>query len=163
MQSLRVEFTLVIQPISFTFFSREISFTPASLFMIFPCVCLTSVSGLCPTVLPPTQSPLFFQCSVCLIAHQVLVSSLQTPCYLFLCFTYNPKKMCDTLRSFLSVFDFLFHFYWFIESCSPFPWILSNASYISKPPWFILFLKNASLAQTMSAKTASASWLLKVQ
>lgn len=96
---------------SLHFFPRKISSIRASLFMIFPCLCLTSISDLCPTIFQSTQSqsPLFFQCSLSLLAHQVGVSSLQTPHYLFLCFTRNPRRMCDTLRSFLSVFGFPFH------------------------------------------------------
>lgn len=72
--------------------------------MIFPWLCLTSISDLCPTgvvFFTQSQCPLFFQCSLCLLAYKVLVSSLPTPYYLFLCFIYNPKTMCDTLRSFL--------------------------------------------------------------
>lgn len=104
---------------SLHFFPRKISSIPDSLFMIFPCLCLTSISDLCPTVFQSTQSPLFFQCSRCLLACQVLVSSLQTPHYLFLCFIYNLRRMCGTLRSFLSVFDFPFHLQWFADCCFP--------------------------------------------
>lgn len=124
---------------SLHFFPRKISSIPASLFMIFPCLCLTSISDLCPTVFQSTQSqsPLFFQCSLCLLARQVLVSTPQTPHYLFLCFTYNPRTMCDTLRSFLSVFGFPFHLQWFAESCFPFPLMFSCFSIFqmfSTPP-----------------------------
>ena len=72
-----------------------------------------------------------FSSVVSLLAHQVPVSSLQTPYYLFLCFTYNPRRMCDRLRSFLPVFGFPFHLQWFPGPVSPF---LGFCKKLSTPP-----------------------------